>query len=328
MPLKHTVPPMFANVGRPPVTRPRPQVLSPLTPPKPPATKPRHVLRSIQPVGGISRQITTPSRNTLGRNPAQVLRSAHHAEPGTAAAFVSALPTSDYGSSDDSEDDFGLVGIDLSCFEHGIRKTPEETPRLPVLPPRRYRAKRRLLLEPPSGVGNAADSGTESQPASDREDSGEHPRRATTRISLTRPELLAGIHHRSPAPRPPLQSQPKDDIYSPATPRTGTEMHTFPQMFDSIEADDFTDDESDSCNEDDVWLCGVCTVLNFQKDAPVCGVCRSRRSDSDKASQSRELFGIPVARNQDSIQRVARRWKISDKDAAEIMMNFELANPT
>lgn len=328
MPLKHTVPPMFAAVGCPPAARPRPQVLSPLTSvSSPPNTKPKHVLRSIQPAGGISRQITTPSRDTLGRHPAQGSGSAHRAEPGTAAAFVSALPTSDYGSSDESDDDFELVGIDLSCFEHNNRKPPELSPCKPVLSPQRYRAKRKLLLEPSSGIGTAADSGTESQPTSDREDSVERPRRATVRISLTRPELLAFIHHRNRAPIPPLQTETKGDVHHPATLRTRTELHTLPQMFESIEADDFTDDDGDGCIESDGWVCDVCTVKNFKKDAPVCEVCRSRRSDSDKASLSRERFGIPVARNQDSIQRVARRWKISDRDAAEIMMNFELANP-
>lgn len=178
----------------------------------------------------------------------------------------------------------------------------------------RSKPTRKLLASPI--VKQPSDSGTESITSSDYED--DHgllrPQRPIARITL-RPHNL-----------PRATAQPIYDFASP----TNCEFHSptssiprSPIMYSDIDLDSCTSDE-----DEDVpgWECAVCTFDNAATAAPVCAQCRLRRSDGVLAKSALALQGVAVPRHQASIRRVARRWGISDSDAAELMMNFELAN--
>jgi len=94
---------------------------------------------------------------------------------------------------------------------------------------------------------------------------------------------------------------------------------------DDSSSDDWCTDEDSSSFDDHSWSCGTCGTENdgvekvFRTHA-----CTSSRPVRPPSSD----WGHPRSfnRRRTSVTNVAQRWNLREADAAEIMMNVQLAN--
>ena len=103
---------------------------------------------------------------------------------------------------------------------------------------------------------------------------------------------------------------------------------------DDSSSDDWSTDEDDSSSDDagtfadQAWTCGICGTENdgveeiFRTHA--CKACYNSRPFRPPSG----AWGLPRSfnRRRTSVTNVAQRWNLCEADAAEIMMNVQLAN--